>query len=284
MGGRVWTLTQTDDSLWYHVYKNQDNHGEECDRKRKAGVGFQVENKPEKRSRVAVKEEEEEKPMVVALGQDTEEEEETLRDYFQLNVKLVDLYREWGAADPHFRRIADIFTGVHAWSLLLHIRRWLSHHCLKNPYHLVSPQVCECCARTLLNACFPSFVPPTTTSLASRAWWRGCARLWALRCANWIRPHTTTFHPCPRLQVLYDFPTDLFLLFITFQEHCISGAGVHNWVRTFYYIVCSFIFAFGSVVQNPTRRSWFVSWAMQQYFQLQALSVLFISSLQVLRY
>ncbi|XP_030278144.1 N-glycosylase/DNA lyase [Sparus aurata] len=110
MGGRVWTLTQTDDSLWYHVYKNQDNRGEECDRKRKAGVAFQVENKPEKRSRVAVKEEE--KPVAVTIGQDTEEEEETLRDYFQLNVKLVDLYREWGAADPHFRRIADIFTGV----------------------------------------------------------------------------------------------------------------------------------------------------------------------------
>lgn len=121
MGGRVWTLTQTDDSLWYHVYKNQDNRGEECDRKRKAGVAFQVENKPEKRSRVAVKEEE--KPVAVTIGKDTEEEEETLRDYFQLNVKLVDLYREWGAADPHFRRIADIFTGVHAWSLLLHIRR-----------------------------------------------------------------------------------------------------------------------------------------------------------------
>lgn len=71
MGGRVWTLTQTDDTLWYHIYKNQD-----------------VTVHPSK------------------------EEEEMLRDYFQLNVNLRDLYTAWGAADPHFKHIADIFTGL----------------------------------------------------------------------------------------------------------------------------------------------------------------------------
>ncbi|XP_044067858.1 N-glycosylase/DNA lyase [Siniperca chuatsi] len=111
MGGRVWTLTQTDDTLWYHVYKNQDRQVEESDRKRRAGVPFQMENKPEKRFKGALKKEEEE-PVAVTLVQDTEEEEEMLRDYFQLNVKLGDLYKEWGAADPHFKHIADIFTGV----------------------------------------------------------------------------------------------------------------------------------------------------------------------------
>lgn len=115
MGGRVWTLTQTDDTLWYHVYKSQDMQGDGSDRKRRAGVSLHMDNKSEKRFKGALKEEEEE-PVAVTSVQDTEEEEEMLRDYFQLNVKLGDLYKEWGAVDPHFKRIADIFTGqcVHA--------------------------------------------------------------------------------------------------------------------------------------------------------------------------
>ncbi|XP_018541508.1 N-glycosylase/DNA lyase [Lates calcarifer] len=111
MGGRVWTLTQTDDTLWYHVYKNQDGQKMGSDRKRRAGVSLQEENNSEKRFKGALKKEEEEMLAVTSV-QDTEEEEEKLRDYLQLNVKLEELYREWGAADPHFRKIADIFTGV----------------------------------------------------------------------------------------------------------------------------------------------------------------------------
>lgn len=110
MGGRVWTLTQTDDTLWYHVYKNQDGQKMGSDRKRRAGVSLQEENNSEKRFKGALKKEEEEMLAVTSV-QDTEEEEEKLRDYLQLNVKLEELYREWGAADPHFRKIADIFTG-----------------------------------------------------------------------------------------------------------------------------------------------------------------------------
>uniref|UniRef100_A0A4W5MTZ6 8-oxoguanine DNA glycosylase N-terminal domain-containing protein n=1 Tax=Hucho hucho TaxID=62062 RepID=A0A4W5MTZ6_9TELE len=33
-------------------------------------------------------------------------------EYFQLKVKLGDLYTEWGATDPHFQHIANTFTGV----------------------------------------------------------------------------------------------------------------------------------------------------------------------------
>lgn len=100
----MWTLTQTDDALWYHVYK-------EPDRKRKANIS--TESKSRKRFKAV---EEEEEPEAV--------EEKLLRDYFQLSVKLGDLYSDWGAADPHFRRIADTFTGQcqccrHIQSLLL---------------------------------------------------------------------------------------------------------------------------------------------------------------------
>ncbi|XP_059189480.1 N-glycosylase/DNA lyase [Centropristis striata] len=111
MGGRVWTLTQTDDTLWYHVYKSQDGQVDGSDRKSKAGVSLQMVNKSEKRFKGAIKKEEEE-AVAVSFLQDTDEEEEMLRDYFQLNVKLGDLYKEWGTADPHFKHIADIFSGV----------------------------------------------------------------------------------------------------------------------------------------------------------------------------
>ncbi|XP_016891706.1 N-glycosylase/DNA lyase isoform X3 [Cynoglossus semilaevis] len=89
MRGRVWTLTQTDDTLWYHVYDE-----------RKCGTRKRTGDSSEQKLKEFVKEEED------------GEEEEQLRDYFQLNVKLETLYTEWGAADPHFKKIANIFTGV----------------------------------------------------------------------------------------------------------------------------------------------------------------------------
>lgn len=103
----MWTLTQTDDTLWYYVYKKEDKQ-EGSDRKRRASVSLQKQNKPEKRFKGALKKEEQ--PVSVTV-QDTGVEEEMLRDYFQLNVKLDDLYSHWRAADPHFQHIADIFTG-----------------------------------------------------------------------------------------------------------------------------------------------------------------------------
>lgn len=103
MGGRVWTLTQTDDTLWYHVYENHARG----DRKMGAGVSLQEGNKSERR----FKEEDEGEVVTVTSVQDTKEEEEMLRDYFQLNVELGALYKEWKTADPHFKKVSDIFTG-----------------------------------------------------------------------------------------------------------------------------------------------------------------------------
>lgn len=126
MGGRVWTLTQTEDTLWYHVYKNQERPGEGRDRMRRAGASVQMENKSEKSFKGTLQKEEEE-PVAVTLMQDTEEEKEMLRDYFQLNVKLEELYKEWCDTDPHFRRIADIFTGCFSVCARAHARSHLLH-------------------------------------------------------------------------------------------------------------------------------------------------------------
>lgn len=109
MGGRVWTLTQTEDSLWYHVYRKQECPQED-DKIRIAAVSSKVENQDEKRFKGVLKKEEEgEEPVSAVHG--SVEEQELLRDYFQLNVKLEELYKKWGDADPHFRHTADIFTG-----------------------------------------------------------------------------------------------------------------------------------------------------------------------------
>lgn len=113
MAGQVWTLTQTDDTLWYHTYGSQASVGKGHGRKRSAGSSKQGQYISEKRfkSSTEVKEEDDEEPIAVAPGQDIKEEE-MLRDYFQLNIKLGDLYSKWGAADPHFKHISNIFTGV----------------------------------------------------------------------------------------------------------------------------------------------------------------------------
>ncbi|TNN27011.1 N-glycosylase/DNA lyase [Liparis tanakae] len=108
MGGRVWTLTQTDDTLWYHVYRS--SAGGRKRRKRRAGAALQVEYDKlgKEEGPVAgtpVQEEEEEEQ------EQEEEEEKMLRDYFQLKVQLGPLYLAWGSADPHFQSIAHTFTG-----------------------------------------------------------------------------------------------------------------------------------------------------------------------------
>ncbi|XP_062248824.1 N-glycosylase/DNA lyase [Platichthys flesus] len=99
MGGRVWTLTQTEDILWYHVYNNPGGR-----RRGPAGVSSPGDSESERALKGAVKKEEE--------VTDTEGEEQMLRDYLQLSVNLSELYTHWHTADPHFRQIADIFTGL----------------------------------------------------------------------------------------------------------------------------------------------------------------------------
>ncbi|KAM6325550.1 N-glycosylase/DNA lyase [Podargus strigoides] len=74
--GRVWTLRQEGDRLWYTVY-GEDEDG--CP----TGV----------------------------TRTDGAETDQILRDFFQLDVGLSALYRAWGSADPLFRKVADDFPG-----------------------------------------------------------------------------------------------------------------------------------------------------------------------------
>lgn len=78
LGGRVWTLRQDGDRLWYTVYEEEED-----------------------RDGCAAK----------AAKLDAAETDRILRDYFQLDVGLSALYRAWGAADPLFRIVAKDFPG-----------------------------------------------------------------------------------------------------------------------------------------------------------------------------
>ncbi|RLV99607.1 hypothetical protein DV515_00009781 [Chloebia gouldiae] len=83
LGGRVWTLRQDGDRLWYTVYGEEEEHREERD------------ECPAKAAKLSAA-----------------ETDGILRDYFQLDVGLSPLYHAWGAADPLFRKVANDFPGV----------------------------------------------------------------------------------------------------------------------------------------------------------------------------
>lgn len=94
MGGRVWTLTQTDSRLWYYVYKDQQDSTHR--------TWTEGDRKPETKCKGDIHEEK----------HIHKEEEELLKSYFQLNVNFEQLYQDWGERDPHFKKIADIFSGI----------------------------------------------------------------------------------------------------------------------------------------------------------------------------
>lgn len=109
MRGKVWTLTQTEDTLWYYVYSHHRNPGTENRQKGKVEEEEQLLGKMSKRM-IDMKQKEE--GLSTVVSEPDKKEEELLRDYFQLDVKLGELYKNWSTVDPHFKHTANIFTGV----------------------------------------------------------------------------------------------------------------------------------------------------------------------------
>ncbi|XP_030064030.1 N-glycosylase/DNA lyase isoform X2 [Microcaecilia unicolor] len=130
LAGRVWTLTQTDDRIWYTVYKTEGDHNENRGatevrihkRGRKGPSAIKTPIKTDSFYGALVKDEtEEEIPDHLRLEAGTEllegeiankEAQEILQDYFQLNIGLVELYQHWGMSDSHFHRVSQRFPGV----------------------------------------------------------------------------------------------------------------------------------------------------------------------------
>lgn len=76
LADQVWTLTQTEEQLYCTVYRGEKGQ----------------------------------------IGRPTPEELKALRQYFQLDVSLAQLYRHWSSVDPHFQKVAQKFQGEYrAW-------------------------------------------------------------------------------------------------------------------------------------------------------------------------
>ncbi|XP_010588287.2 N-glycosylase/DNA lyase isoform X2 [Loxodonta africana] len=72
LADQVWTLTQTEEQLYCTVYRG--NKGQ--------------------------------------VGKPTQEELQAVRQYFQLDVSVAQLYYHWSSVDPHFQEVAQKFQGV----------------------------------------------------------------------------------------------------------------------------------------------------------------------------
>lgn len=72
LADQVWTLTQTEEQLYCTVYRGEMGQ----------------------------------------TGRPTPGELKALRQYFQLDVSLAQLYRHWSSKDPHFQKVAQKFQGV----------------------------------------------------------------------------------------------------------------------------------------------------------------------------
>ncbi|KAH1167490.1 hypothetical protein KIL84_002973 [Mauremys mutica] len=105
LAGRVWTLRQTEEQLWYTVHEEEEE--EEGSRTKAAGQELQP------RGRDAGGSLHPEAPAMEASGgADSFEAQQILHDYFQLDIGLAGLYQAWGTVDPHFRKVAASFPGV----------------------------------------------------------------------------------------------------------------------------------------------------------------------------
>ncbi|NXG35399.1 OGG1 lyase, partial [Dromaius novaehollandiae] len=110
LAGRVWTLTQAGERLWYTVYGEEEEAAERhrpttpVPKRRRLQQPPASGRSPEHLHNADA--------IAESPGSPGAETDRILRDYFQLDVGLPALYRAWGAADPHFRKVAADFPGV----------------------------------------------------------------------------------------------------------------------------------------------------------------------------
>ncbi|KAM3934186.1 N-glycosylase/DNA lyase [Leptodactylus fuscus] len=111
--GRVWTLTQKDDHLWYTVYPSPgktDTELEKLTQKRPAKRKLSPVSETIKHEKDIIKQE-----MwgdKVSLSTDYKKDSDILKDYFQLHVSVNELYNQWGESDKNFLKVAKEFPGI----------------------------------------------------------------------------------------------------------------------------------------------------------------------------
>lgn len=53
-----------------------------------------------------------ESPQIKAEIKDCSHYQQMLKDYFQLDIDLESLYKQWSLADPNFKKVAKSYVGV----------------------------------------------------------------------------------------------------------------------------------------------------------------------------
>ncbi|XP_066295624.1 N-glycosylase/DNA lyase-like [Branchiostoma lanceolatum] len=147
LAGRVWRLSQTDTHIRYQVIgrvgdKPTPSRPGRRNQKRKSNTPLEpnnetVQKKIKSEKNVDTKKQTEMMTQAITSNTEgtkiskikTEDTEEVtlkteaglteddicvsiLRDYFQLDVKLTDLYEQWCKDDPHFKQVSPNFTGI----------------------------------------------------------------------------------------------------------------------------------------------------------------------------
>ena len=116
IGDRVWVLKQTDTKLFYQVdaaLRTATAAGYDSGRRSPIITAHNAGERALKRRRVSADDD----PGGMSTGGGGEAEasfdaQAVLRDYFQLSVSLVPLYKQWCAADENLRGLATAFRGV----------------------------------------------------------------------------------------------------------------------------------------------------------------------------
>ncbi|XP_077180970.1 N-glycosylase/DNA lyase [Paroedura picta] len=111
LAGRVWTLTQSEEQLWYTLHEEE----KEEDRREEESLS----EPPVKKGRRQLLPETSRAVGTSgrsggeqARGMEGLDPAQILQDYFQLHVSLSSLYQGWSYTDAHFRNIAVKFPGV----------------------------------------------------------------------------------------------------------------------------------------------------------------------------
>lgn len=112
--GRVWTLTQTEELLWYTLHEEEK---EEASSAAEDGLSEPPLKKGRRQlhpdmSRADMSERSGDRLTGEQIrGMDGLDPSQILRDYFQLHINLPALYQGWAYSDLHFRDIAFKFPG-----------------------------------------------------------------------------------------------------------------------------------------------------------------------------
>ncbi|KAM5148585.1 N-glycosylase/DNA lyase isoform 1-T3 [Mantella aurantiaca] len=114
--GRVWTLTQKDDRLWYAVYPNTEEEVKSEEGTQKKATKRKLKKTSSGVSNMEnIKQEDDGDWTSVPNNDDStdcKKDGGTLEEYFQLQISLRDLYQQWGESDSNFQRVAKEFPGI----------------------------------------------------------------------------------------------------------------------------------------------------------------------------